>query len=883
MNKVDAIKQFLLTEAPKLGKVNPLAHRYNEELEVQVNVEKAGGRLVVKETQGKKWHGYTDGTSLWKNFRIPWSAYEMPDFRDSPIKFNLGKYAKAIGLTGWNWKRRRSEWFGFDFDSILEHKEGLSGAQLDEILNKFKELSYATIFTSTSGNGFHIYISVRNSPSVENHTEHAALSRAVLNKLSILLNFEFTKSVDCCGGILWVWRRGAKGFDLIQKGTELDLDEGSWVPDWREHTAVCNRSPRQAKVVKNKTIWDNLFKSIKHVNLDDEHIKVMKWLEDNKKLWWWDNDHHMLVCHTYDLQTAHEKLHLRGYFRTTAEGKDSGYDQNCFAFPLPDGSWVVRRHSPGTTEHVSWQTDRSGWTYCYFNRIPDLIAAVHTVGGLEGKNDNYHFGSMRECREALALLEAELPLEPKFDDRPTDVKELSADKLLVTMEAEDTDKLEGWHKNKKRWEKVIKYQKPDDWNYDIDNIVRHLTAQMKEAGWYINTRNGWVEENKGNVVDTLLAANFKRPVISRLLGNAVIENWELVNLPFHTEYPGNRRWNKFAAQFAHEPREGIHPTWDMIMEHCSGSFNSAIPQNEWCNDYGIYSGYHYLLAWIASLFQYPLEPLPYLFLYGPQNSGKSSFHEALAILLRGNKGYARADVALTSRQHFNGEIEGAIICVVEEVNLQTSGAAYEKIKSWVTGKTITIHPKGRTPYEITNSTHWIQCANDASFCPVFPGDTRIVVGYVPALSSVVPKSRLMDQLYDEAPAFLHTVLNFKLGDPIDRLRLPVIITGEKQVQEEANRTVLQEFIDERLKPVEGAVIPFEEFYDTFLTTVPDHEKKYWSTKRVAISIPDSIPRGKMGQMNVTHLGNVSWHETTRPTTKLVRINGRLTPEDRRTH
>src|SRR5690606_33656401 len=103
--------------------------------------------------------------------------------------------------------------------------------------------------------------------------------------------------------------------------------------------------------------------------------------------------------------------------------------------------------------------------------------------------------------------------------------------------------------------------------------------------------------------------------------------------------------------------------------------------------------------------------LPYLFLYGPQGSGKSIFHEALSLLV--TKGIVRADAALISQSGFNGELVSAVLCVIEETDLrQNKTIAYNRIKDWVTGKTINIHVKGGTPYSAANMTHWLQCANE---------------------------------------------------------------------------------------------------------------------------------------------------------------------------
>ena len=47
-------------------------------------------------------------------------------------------------------------------------------------------------------------------------------------------------------------------------------------------------------------------------------------------MWWFDQDHHMLVCHTADLLRAHSDLSMRGIFSTSSKGVDQE-DQNCLS------------------------------------------------------------------------------------------------------------------------------------------------------------------------------------------------------------------------------------------------------------------------------------------------------------------------------------------------------------------------------------------------------------------------------------------------------------------------------------------------------------------------------------------------------------------------
>ena len=62
----------------------------------------------------------------------------------------------------------------------------------------------------------------------------------------------------------------------------------------------------------------------------------------------------MLVTHTYWLKEAHKALGFKGTFETSARAGAKSTDINCFAFPLRNGAWVVRRYGNGTAEAPTW-------------------------------------------------------------------------------------------------------------------------------------------------------------------------------------------------------------------------------------------------------------------------------------------------------------------------------------------------------------------------------------------------------------------------------------------------------------------------------------------------------------------------------------------------
>ncbi|OHB68992.1 MAG: hypothetical protein A2V70_09230 [Planctomycetes bacterium RBG_13_63_9] len=278
--------------------------------------------------------------------------------------------------------------------------------------------------------------------------------------------------------------------------------------------------------------------------------------------------------------------------------------------------------------------------------------------------------------------------------------------------------LEGKKTNTRVWVQVVKLpplerdDKTDEILHKGDAVIRSLkTPDQHDAGFRILDADGvWVLRNRTAALDML--ANLQAPDPTAVIAMLQFRNWTLSNIPFQPEFPGGRVWN-IGAQLAYQPtteeRPMEHPHWDMILSHLGKGLDEVVKADPWCQMNGITSGASDLLHWCASLFQRPDQKLPYLFIYGRQNYGKSSLHQGLDLLM--SKGYVKAHNALLSK--YNGELDGAILAVVEEVDLSGKAIdAYNRMKDLVTGDKIVIHPKYVNPYTTWSYLHWIQCANE---------------------------------------------------------------------------------------------------------------------------------------------------------------------------
>jgi hypothetical protein len=865
----EAITNFL-----RLKTHPDLASLYTPNMEVQVSVAQGKGERIEGEYKGKKWNGWSDGITTWKPFRIPFKAKSEPEYTDSNMTFDLAEHADGIGMTGWDWVDLRSRWVAYDFDSIVNHNNNaLSDAELEDVIQAATEIPWVTVRKSTSGHGLHLYVFLDADIRVANHTEHAALARAILGKMSALTGYSFASKIDACGGNIWVWHRkmpsSGEGLKLIKQGTLLGI--GDIPANWKEHLNVIRGSRHKTVPVEIEQIgrtesFEELCGQHPRVPLDDIHKQLLSHLQEHNLAWEWDQDNHMLITHTAALKQCFLDLGLKGYYETSTSGSSR---VNCFAFPLRRGAWVVRRYTPGVQEHPSWEQDGSGWTRCYLNREPDLATVCRAFGAIEHPKGGYVFREADVAQQAALLLGVDIKVAPALLGRKTIFKQHKDGRLVVEIERDDNDRgddAEGYLADKKVWTRIYTPRntaqaEPEAGVYD--DVIRHMVGvDGRDAGWSITSEGRWHYEPLVHIKAALASMGVSPKDNIATIGGSIFRPWKLVNKPFQGEYPGNREWNHKAAQFRFPPTEGgNYATWLKILNHCGSGLDDKIKKNAWCRANGILTGGDYLKCWIASVLQHPSEPLPYLFFYNDeQNTGKSTFHEAVSLLM--TNGVAKAESALTNPSGFNGELLGAVVCTVEEVDLSTSKVAYNRMKDWVTGREMLIHPKNCTPFNVVNTTHWVQCANSINACPIFAGDTRVTMIYVKAIDpmDMIPKRKLIRMLEAEASDFIGELITLDLPDSPDRLMLPPIDTDHKAMAQRISQNPVESFVEDNCKSIPGAVILFSDFYDRFMAEcIPQEEQGHWSKIKVGRMLPERFPKGRLTRNPQVHIGNLAWN------------------------
>jgi hypothetical protein len=429
--------------------------------------------------------------------------------------------------------------------------------------------------------------------------------------------------------------------------------------------------------------------------------------------------------------------------------------------------------------------------------------------------------------------------------------------------------MQGWHYDKDKYKRLfsVKAANLEESKGQLyDNTIRYLverTNGVSEIGWFFQNEEigDWISATASSIKLMLKHLGLKPNEVDEAMGASISRPWVSVVEPFKEEYPGERQWNKGGARLRYVPTESDSfntPTWDLILEHLGKDIDSSVLTNKWCKDNGITKGSDYLRVWVASLFQKPKQPLPYLFLYSTeQNTGKSTLGEALSMLM--TRGSIKATTCLNPTNNFNAELDGAVLCVVEETELDRSPKVYGRLKDWVTAQEIGIHPKGGTPYSTANTTHWIHTANTHKACPVFPGDTRIVVISVSPFDNgeEIPREELMHRLSEEASDFLGYIYSIKLSPPEGRMAVPCIDTHQKAAITSANQSPIDVFINHMCEEADGYAIQARALLACFHEWLADAEEAAkWTSHKFYADLPPKHPKGMASFGGGNHIINL---------------------------
>ena len=239
----------------------------------------------------------------------------------------------------------------------------------------------------------------------------------------------------------------------------------------------------------------------------------------------------------------------------------------------------------------------------------------------------------QSANKAAMLLGSDLGLDPKYGGRKTRLSIHKDGRLKVEVDRDERDdggEMKGWLPEKKTWMKFFNVRSATPVETEVhnyDDLIRHLVTEADgldyTTGWTLQSDEVW-RLKKQHDVKTFLRGSHGRSgkEVDQIVGSSIAKPWTVVCKPFQPEFMGDRMWNRNAAQLRFQPSDRTgdlhYPSWMKILEHIGSGLDDAVKAHDWCQRMGILKGADYLKCWMASMFQKPDQPLPYIFLYSEE-------------------------------------------------------------------------------------------------------------------------------------------------------------------------------------------------------------------------------------------------------------------------
>ena len=517
-------------------------------IETQANIRTDIGTPRTKRLPSGKTLNYrVDGNWAFKNIRYPRHAMDDPDWEADPgCRFPFDPYLQELGTT-WFAQSNSLRW-GYDIDAVWGHKggHGLSDSELQTIRSAVESVEYVELRRSTSGKGLHLYI-LASGVAVANHTQHAAVGRALLGKLCLDAGLDFAPQVDCVGGNMWIWSRRAtlenRGFELLKAASRV-LTPDDLPRNWRDHLDVMKRKRARIRVPSGEE--DQVAEFATKTTLDEEHKRIFDAYRQTEFVLIHNPDFGCWYGHTKGFATVHETLRLKGFFKTNTEATEPDVP-NCYVFLRPNGTLFIVRFKT-QDEDPSWGKTAKGERCCLYNRPIDLKTACQAVGGVWIGGGACTCHTSAQAAQLAAMFGFTLP--PLASDRPVNFKYQDAYTIAAETKQLAGEVVKGWGIGFRKLVVTFEVEPTPEAEHDYDSVARHVvTAERENAGWLMLTdAKEWTFEPKDTVLDRVchrfgVPGKYRSPVAGEIAGNP----YRLVNEPYQPEFLPGRQWNKFGA------------------------------------------------------------------------------------------------------------------------------------------------------------------------------------------------------------------------------------------------------------------------------------------------------------------------------------------------
>jgi len=693
-----------------------------------------------------------------------------PKDNDGPVDYHPNLISHW-GTTWWAWRYGRTDAVFLEYD----HGHGphaLDDAGIAQTDDWASRLCYVMVCTSKGGKGRHWLVLLETPLPAKTRKEHIRNCRWVRDR--VLADLGVAKLPTCAspGSMQHIWHHAPKpgGFRLLKAAAgKLAIDPPP--PETEEEKKAKAKAEQDAA-----TDWDDTHKSI-FATMEAAGWPVIHKTRDGQP---------MVQVHSVGLLHDFRTNRRAGRYSTLSQGHDKS-KPNAFGFPREKGGIAVYRFKV-EDETEDWHKTEDGNLLCLYNVPVSFREAVKACGRFDRRGN----AVIKDADEAFRLLGVDLTIPEVLKGREVILRR-GGTTLFISIPGTKDEDVPGWKYYRKQWEYDVLDAFPLAPVTMYEDRLRYTADKHKGKSWTIkDDRGDWLDVSESGAKTWLTGFGLGKYDVAEVMQYHLERNYQLVQIPFADEEQPGRIWNRFGAKRVKEA-PGDFSTIRMILEHVGKHLTPVVQQDAWCAENKVKTGADYLTLWPAIMFRHPDWRLPGFFLWSEaQSIGKSTYGRILARGFQGPHGWTELRKELT-KDDFNDRMRGAALCLLEEVDLSANFAAYQLVKNYIDNNFITIRGIYAKAETERNYTHFIHTANHRHFCPVYPGDTRIVMWRVDPYQGpdLTWTSKLCPIVDKEMPAFLHHLLKLELPPPAGRLYLPVLETEDKREAMAERKTAME--------------------------------------------------------------------------------------------
>lgn len=300
------------------------------------------------------------------------------------------------------------------------------------------------------------------------------------------------------------------------------------------------------------------------------------------------------------------------------------------------------------------------------------------------------------------------------------------------------------------WLKEWVYDLPADKFFSLESKI-HITQQAFDA---VNNRKAFTKEDKLNGLDGP----------SRKASDLALNKYHIPTVIGVRYMPGQEDvFVEAGDTFANSYSERGVPDMPKVSEMLPRDLrNIKIVMRHFSHLLPDPDESRMLIDFISYIVQHPGEKIKYsVFLQGVEGDGKSF----LAMMVRAIIGPRNARMMNASilESPFTGWAEGQCVVAIEEIRLLSHNRydIMNAIKPFASNEIVSVHPKGREPYDIANTSNYFLFSNFQDAMPLAKDDRR----YLVLFSQWQSKDALMEFMRQEPDYYedLYTAIGQSAG------------------------------------------------------------------------------------------------------------------------